>query len=81
MNPLISSGDAKITSARSPIMPAGTRAGASLRGPSSLTLVLKRRLRSHHAAAWCRLALRSFGHAAGLARILEKRQLTISRVQ
>ena len=32
MNPLISSGDAKMTSARSPIMPAGTRAGAPLRG-------------------------------------------------
>ena len=28
MNPLISSGDAKITSARSPIMPASTMAGA-----------------------------------------------------
>src|SRR5213592_3182581 len=27
MNPLISSGDAKMTSARSPIIPAGTRAG------------------------------------------------------
>src|SRR5262249_27942380 len=46
MNPLISSGDAKITSARSPIMPAGTRAGALFCGPSSLTSVLKRKLRS-----------------------------------
>jgi|SRR6516162_297469 hypothetical protein len=37
MNPLISSGTAKITSARSPIIPAGTRAGARFCGPSSLT--------------------------------------------
>jgi len=33
---LISSGDAKITSARSPIMPAGTMAGAPFCGPSAL---------------------------------------------
>src|SRR5215468_3451161 len=46
MNPLISSGDAKITSARSPIIPAPTRAGAPFCGPSSLTSVLKRKLRS-----------------------------------
>src|SRR2546427_12923359 len=45
MNPLISSGKAKITSARSPIIPAGTRAGAPFWGPSSLTSVLKRKLR------------------------------------
>ena len=46
MNPLISSGLAKITSARSPIIPAGTMAGAPFCGPSSLTSVLKRKLRS-----------------------------------
>jgi hypothetical protein len=37
MNPLILSGDVKITSARSPIIPAGTRTGAPFCGPSSLT--------------------------------------------
>ena len=46
MKPLISSGEAKITSARSPIIPAPTRAGAPVWGPSSLTSVLKRKLRS-----------------------------------
>jgi hypothetical protein len=46
INPLISLGAAKITSARSPIIPAGTRAGAPFCGPSSLTSVLNRRFRS-----------------------------------
>src|SRR6516164_6666898 len=46
IKPLISSGPAKITSARSPIIPAPTRAGAPFCGPSSLTSVLKRKLRS-----------------------------------
>src|SRR6516225_8533798 len=46
MKPLISSGEAKITSARSPIIPAPTRAGEPFCGPSSLTSVLKRKLRS-----------------------------------
>jgi hypothetical protein len=46
MKPLISSGDAKITSARSPIIPAPTSAGAPSCGPSSLKSVLNRKLRS-----------------------------------
>ena len=44
----ISSGDEKIMSARSPIIPAPTSAGASLVGPSSLESVLRRRLRSQN---------------------------------
>jgi len=43
---LISSGAAKITSARSPSIPAGTIAGAPLCGPCSLESVFRRRLRS-----------------------------------
>src|SRR5215510_6186364 len=46
MKPLISSGPAKITSARSSIIPAPTSAGAPFCGPSSLTSVLKRKFRS-----------------------------------
>src|SRR5712664_1750323 len=45
----ISSGAAKITAARSPIMPAGMIAGAPFSGPSLLESVLKRRLRSQKA--------------------------------
>src|SRR2546425_12509909 len=46
MKPLISSEFAKITSARSPIIPAPTSAGAPFCGPSSLTSVLNRKFRS-----------------------------------
>src|SRR5882724_11841211 len=46
INALISSGAAKITEARSPIMPAPTIAGAPFSGPSLLESVLKRRFRS-----------------------------------
>ena len=45
----ISSGAAKITAARSPIMPAGMIAGTSLSGPSLLESVMKRRFRSQKA--------------------------------
>jgi hypothetical protein len=45
----ISSGAAKITAARSPIMPAGMIAGTSFCGPSLLESVIKRRLRSQKA--------------------------------
>src|SRR5687768_9328035 len=48
MNGPISSGAAKITEARSPIIPAPTMAGAPFGGPSSLESVLKRRLRSQN---------------------------------
>ena len=45
INPLMSFGSAKITSARSPIIPAATKAGAFFSGPSLLVSVFKRRLR------------------------------------
>jgi uncharacterized cupredoxin-like copper-binding protein len=48
MKPLISLGSAKMTSARSPIIPAPTKAGAFLSGPSALASVFKRRLRSQN---------------------------------
>ena len=48
MRGLISPGSAKITSARSPIIPAPTKAGAFLSGPSPLVSVLIRRLRSQN---------------------------------
>jgi hypothetical protein len=57
MKPLISSGDAKMTSARSPIIPAGTMAGAPFCGPSSLTSVLKRKVRSQKIANFLGLSL------------------------
>jgi hypothetical protein len=71
MKPLISSGDAKITAARSPIMPARKIAGAPFAGPSSLESVLKRRLRSQKLrilpSADDRSALRrNIGQACGL---------------
>src|SRR6516165_3717363 len=46
---LISSGAAKITSARSPIIPAATSAGTPFCGPSFPASVFKRRLRSQNA--------------------------------
>ena len=45
---VISLGSAKITSARSPDIPAPTRAGVFLSGPSALASVFKRRLRSQN---------------------------------
>jgi hypothetical protein len=47
--PAISSGAAKITAERSPIMPAGMIAGTSFSGPSLLESVIKCRLRSQKA--------------------------------
>jgi hypothetical protein len=48
MNGLISLGSAKITSARSPIIPAPTMTGAFFSGPRPLASVIKRRLRSQN---------------------------------
>ena len=45
---LISPGSAKMTSARSPIIPARTKAGAFFCGPSSLASVFSRRFRSQN---------------------------------
>ena len=56
-NPLISSGPAKITSARSPIIPAPTSAGAPFCGPSGLESVLSRRLRSQSGVAYYRYTI------------------------
>ena len=47
--PVISAGAAKITAARSPIIPAGIIAGAPFSGPFSLESVMNRRLRSQKA--------------------------------
>jgi hypothetical protein len=46
---VISAGAAKITAARSPIIPAGMIAGAPLSGPSLLESVMNRKLRSQKA--------------------------------
>ena len=48
MNLLISSGVAKMTEARSPIMPEPTMAGAPFAGPSLLESVLKRYCRDSY---------------------------------
>src|SRR5207237_1975801 len=48
INGLISLGSAKITSARSPIIPAATKAGALFSGPSLLASVFNRRFRSQN---------------------------------
>ena len=48
MNSPILSGPEKMTSALSPIIPAGTSAGAPFVGPSSLESVLSRKLRSQN---------------------------------
>src|SRR5207248_3056174 len=49
---VISSGAAKITSARSPIIPAGVIAGVPFSGPSLPESVLRRRLRSQNACVF-----------------------------
>src|SRR5215472_4844699 len=61
MNVLISLGSAKITSARSPIIPALTSPGAFFSGPSPLASVFKRRLRSQNLRVWP--AVSNFLHA------------------
>jgi len=48
MSGLISLGSEKMTSARSPIIPASTRAGALFSGPSLLASVFRRRFRSQN---------------------------------